>query len=49
MAYNAKEFYGNASTTLTKAIEFDPLYRGNKEKALEDFENKRLVAQGEDA
>ena len=49
LCYNAKGFYGDASTALTRAIELDPLFRGNKEKALEDFENKRLVAQGEDA
>jgi len=48
LCYNAKGFYGDASTALLRAIELDPLYRGNKEKALEDFENKRLVARGDE-
>jgi len=48
LCYNAKGFYGDASTALIRAIELDPLYRGNREKALEDFENRRLVAQEDD-
>jgi type IV pilus biogenesis/stability protein PilW len=46
LCYNAKGYYGDASTALMRAIELDPRYKGNKEKALEDFENSRLTARG---
>jgi type IV pilus biogenesis/stability protein PilW len=49
LCYNAKGFYGDAATALMRAIELDPLYRGNREKALEDFENKRLITRGDEA
>jgi len=49
LCYNAKGFYGDAATALMRAIELDPLYRGNREKALEDFENKRLITRGNEA
>jgi type IV pilus biogenesis/stability protein PilW len=47
LCYNAKGFYGDAATALNRAIELDPRYRGNREKALLDFENERLIAQGD--
>jgi tetratricopeptide (TPR) repeat protein len=47
LSYNAKGFYGDASTAMARAIELDPLYKGDKEKAREDFENKKILAQGE--
>jgi type IV pilus biogenesis/stability protein PilW len=46
LCYNAKGHYGDASTALMRAIELDPRYKGDKEKALEDFENTRLTARG---
>jgi tetratricopeptide (TPR) repeat protein len=46
LCYNAKGQYGDASTALMRAIELDPLYRGDREKALTDFENRRLIAKG---
>ena len=46
LCYNAKGQYGDAATALTRAIELDPLYRGDREKALKDFENRRLIARG---
>jgi len=48
LCYNAKGFYGDAATALKRAIEIDPLYKGNREKALEDFENKKLIARGDE-
>lgn len=48
LCYNAKGFYGDAAAALEHAIQIDPLYKGNKEKALEDFENKKLIARGDD-
>lgn len=48
LCYNAKGQYGDAATAITRAIELDPLYKGNKDKAKEDFENKKLIAKGEE-
>lgn len=48
LCYNAKGFYGDAATALKRAIEIDPLYKGNREKALEDFKNKKLIARGDE-
>ncbi len=46
LCYNAKGYYGEAATALKRAIELDPLYRGDRKKALADFENRRLVVRG---
>ena len=46
LCYNAKAYYGDAATALNRAIELDPLYRGDRKKALDDFENRRLAARG---
>lgn len=46
LCYNAKGHYGDAASALTRAIELDPLYKGDREKALTDFENRRLIAKG---
>ena len=48
LCYNAKGQYGDAATAITRAIDFDPLYKGDKDKAKEDFENKKLIAKGEE-
>ena len=48
LCYNAKGQYGDASTALTRAMELDPLYHGDKEKAAEDLENKKLLARGDE-
>jgi type IV pilus assembly protein PilF len=48
LCYNAKGRYGDASTAITRAIELDPLYKGDKDKAREDFENRKLIAKGEE-
>jgi len=46
LCYNAKGQYGDASRALARAIELDPLYGGDKEKAIKDLEEKKLKAQG---
>ena len=33
---------------LTRAIDLDPFYKGDKDKAKEDFKNKKLTAKGEE-
>lgn len=46
LAYNAKAQYGEASIAITKAIEFDPLYQGNKQRATDDLLERKIRAQG---
>lgn len=46
LCYNAIGRYGDASTALTYAITLDPVYKGDKEKALEDFTIMMLKAKG---
>lgn len=48
LCYNAKGYYGDASTALERAIELDPVYKGDRDKALKDFEDKKLLARGDD-
>ena len=48
LCYNAKGHYGDAATALMRAIELDPRYKGDREKALEDFENRRLIVRGDE-
>lgn len=46
LCYNAMGRYGDASTAMTYAITTDPAYKGNREKALEDFTIRALKATG---
>lgn len=46
LCYNAVGRYGDASTAITQAITLDPVYNGNREKAIEDFTLLRLKATG---
>ncbi|MFZ5907426.1 MAG: tetratricopeptide repeat protein [Nitrospirota bacterium] len=48
LTYNAQGLYGDAATAMTYAIEFDPLYKGDREKASEDFRNKKIQAKGQE-
>jgi type IV pilus biogenesis/stability protein PilW len=48
LCYNAKGQYGDASSAITRAIELDPVYKGNKDKAMEDLKEKKLKAKGEE-
>jgi len=48
LCYNAKGHYGNAATAISRAIELDPLFRGNRDRAIDYFENRRLYARGEE-
>jgi type IV pilus biogenesis/stability protein PilW len=47
LAYNAKGRYGDAAYALSRAVELDPLYKGNKEKAIEDFKDQKLKSRGD--
>jgi len=48
LCFNSKGRYGDAATAITRAIELDPLYKGDKEKATSDFENRKLTAKGDE-
>lgn len=48
LCYNAKGRYGDAATALRKAIEVDPAYRGDKEKAIKEMQEKKLLVSAED-
>lgn len=48
LCYNAEGRYGDAASAITRAVELDPLYKGDKDKALEAFENRKLIAKGEE-
>jgi tetratricopeptide (TPR) repeat protein len=46
LCYNAIGRYGDAATSLKKAVELDPSYNGDRDKALNDMKEKRLLAKG---
>lgn len=46
LCFNAMSRYGDAASAMTEAIRLDPFYRGDREKALEDFRLRRLRASG---
>jgi len=46
LCYNAMGRYGDASTAMTHAIAMHPVYKGDKEKAMEDFAIMKLKATG---
>ena len=46
LCYNAMGRYGEASTAMTYAITLEPAYKGDREKALENFTLWKLKASG---
>lgn len=48
LCYNAKGKYGDAATAITKAVEIDPLYKGDKGKAINDLKQRKLKAKGDE-
>ena len=46
LCYNSMGRYGDASTAMTQAINLDPFYKGDREKALEDFNVMLIKATG---
>jgi len=46
LCYNAMGRYGDASTAMTYAITLDPVYKGDREKAVENFAIWKLKATG---
>lgn len=47
LSLNAKGRYGEAANALSRAIQLDPLYNGDRGKAIEDFGNRKLRAKGD--
>ncbi len=46
LCYNATGRYGDAAHSLNKAIELDPAYNGDRDKALKDLKERKLLARG---
>lgn len=46
LCYNAMGRYGDAATALKKAIELDPAYNGDRDRALKDMKEKKLLSKG---
>ncbi len=47
LSLNATGRYGDAENALSRAVQLDPVYKGDREKAIEDFKQKKLRAKGE--
>ena len=48
LCYNAAGKYGNAAAALRKALEVDPSYRGDKERAIRDLKERKGVLKAEE-
>lgn len=46
LCLNAMGRYGDASTAITEAVKLDPAYGGDREKAIEDLNLRKLKAKG---
>ena len=48
LAYNAIGHYSDAATALERALELDPEYKGDREKARKSLEDRKLAAKGDE-
>lgn len=48
LAYNRQSRYGDASAAISRAIEIDPLYKGNRKKFIEDIKQRLPFAKDEE-
>jgi len=48
LSYNALGRYSDAAIALQKFIELDPEYKGDRERARRDLQEKKLIAKGND-
>jgi Tfp pilus assembly protein PilF len=48
LCYNAAGKYGNAATALKKALEVDPVYKGDKERAMKDLKERKVLLRPEE-
>jgi type IV pilus biogenesis/stability protein PilW len=44
LCYNAQGRYGDAASVMKRAIDLDPLFKGDRDKAIEYFNKKRIEA-----
>jgi len=49
LCYNVKGQYGDAASAFSRAIELDPFFKGDREKAMKYFDDKRLTAKSEES
>jgi type IV pilus assembly protein PilF len=49
LCYNKKAMYGEAASYMEEALKRDPLYGGDRFKAIKDMEERLLKAKGDDA
>jgi type IV pilus assembly protein PilF len=47
LCYNAKAQYGDAASAMARAIELDPFFKGDKEKAIQNLKERKIRAKGE--
>ena len=48
LCYNIKGQYGDAASAFTRAIELDPFFMGDREKAMKYFDDKRITAKSDE-
>jgi Tfp pilus assembly protein PilF len=48
LCYNALRRYGDAAIALKKAVDIDTSYRGDREKAMNDMRERKLLLKGEE-
>lgn len=48
LCYNAQGRYGDAASAMKRAIDLDPIFKGNREKAMEYLNNKRMEVSNEE-
>lgn len=48
LCYNAQGRYGDAASAMKHAIDLDPIFRGDREKAIEYLNNKRMEVSNEE-
>lgn len=48
LCYNAMGRYGDAATALKKAIELNPAYKGDREKAEKDMRERKILLKGDE-
>lgn len=48
LCYNAMGKYDDAAITLKKAVELDPVYKGDREKAVREMREKKPLAKGDE-
>jgi type IV pilus biogenesis/stability protein PilW len=46
LAYNRHSRYGDAAAIIARAIEIDPVYKGDRKKFVEDIKQRLLTAKG---